>query len=164
MRHLKAGRKLHRTHSHRKATLANLALALLMHKSIITTTIKAKEVRGVVERLINYAKNAHIGKKDKLAARRQVMRTIQDRAVVKELFEEIAPKYAERNGGYTRIIRLGHRKGDNAPLSIFEMVGYEGVKVEKMEKARQKREEKEAKKRKEKEKTEAAPEKPQEND
>jgi len=158
MRHLKSGRKLGRTYSHRKATLANLALALLAHKSIITTTIKAKEVRGVVERLITFAK------KGDLAARREVLRTIKDKKVVKELFEEIAQKYSERKGGYTRIVRLGRRKGDNAPLAIFEMVGYEGIKVEKMEKARQKKEEKAAKQRKAKEKQEAEPETPQDKE
>jgi large subunit ribosomal protein L17 len=155
MRHMKSGRKLGRTYSHRKATLANLALALITHKSIVTTTIKAKEARSVVERLITFAK------KGDLAARREVLRTIRDKMIVKELFEQIAPKYADRKGGYTRIVRLGRRKGDNAPIAILEMVGYEGVKVEKMEKARQKREEKAAKQRKEKEKQEKAPEAPE---
>ncbi len=134
MRHLKSGRKLGRTASHRKATLANLAIALLSHKSIVTTTPKAKEARSTVERLVTFAK------KGDLAARRQVLRTIRDKALVKELFEEIAPKYAERNGGYTRIIKIGRRKGDNAPLAIFELVGYESAKAEKLEKQRKKRE------------------------
>ncbi len=134
MRHLKSGRKLGRTTSHRKATLANLATALLTHKSIVTTTPKAKEARSTVERLVTFAK------KGDLAARRQVLRTIRDKALVKELFEEIAPKYAERNGGYTRIIKIGRRKGDNAPLAIFELVGYESAKAEKLEKQRKKRE------------------------
>lgn len=134
MRHLKSGRKLGRTTSHRKATLANLATALITHKSIVTTTPKAKEARSTVERLVTFAK------KGDLAARRQVLRTIRDKALVKELFEEIAPKYAERNGGYTRIIKIGRRKGDNAPLAIFELVGYESAKAEKLEKQRQKRE------------------------
>jgi len=134
MRHLKAGRKLGRTASHRKATLANLAAAVLEHKSIKTTVPKAKEARGVVERLITFAKRGD------LAARRQVLRTVKDKALVKELFEEIAPKYAERPGGYTRVIKLGNRKGDNAPIAIFELVGYEGAQAEKIEKQRQKRE------------------------
>lgn len=136
MRHLKSGRKLGRTTSHRKATLANLASALFTHKSIVTTTPKAKEARSTVERLLTFAK------KGDLASRRHVLRTIRDKKLVKELFEEIAPKYTERNGGYTRIIKIGRRKGDNAPLAIFELVGYENVKAAKIEKQRQKRQEK----------------------
>ncbi len=134
MRHLKSGRKLGRTASHRKATLANLAAALIEHKSIITTTPKAKEARGVVERLITFAKRGD------LAARRQVLRTIPDKKLVKELFEDIAPKYEGRPGGYTRVIKIGSRKGDNAPMAVFELVGYEGTQAEKLEKARQRRE------------------------
>jgi len=136
MRHQKSGRKLGRTHSHKKATLANLALALFEHKSIITTTPKAKEARTTVERIITFAK------KGDLAARREVLRTIRDKDLVKQIFEEIAPKYAERSGGYTRIVKLGNRSGDNADMSIFELVGYENLKMEKIEKQRQKRQEK----------------------
>ncbi len=136
MRHLKSGRKLGRTASHRKATMANLAAALIEHKSIITTTPKAKEARGVVERLITFAKRGDI------AARRQVLRTIPDKKLVQELFEKIAPKYEGRPGGYTRVIKIGSRKGDNAPMAVFELVGYEGAQAAKIEKARQKREEK----------------------
>ena len=141
MRHLKSGRKLGRTASHRKAMLSNLATAILTHKSIITTTPKAKEARSTVERLITFAKRGD------LASRRMVLRTVKDKKLVKELFEEIAPTYADRNGGYTRVIKIGHRKGDNAPLAIFEMVGYEGVQAAKIEKARQKREAKAEKER-----------------
>ncbi len=141
MRHLKHGRKLGRTASHRKALLSNLATAILTHKSIITTTPKAKEARSTVERLITFAKRGD------LASRRMVLRTIKDKMLVKELFEEIAPTYADRNGGYTRVIKIGHRKGDNAPLAIFEMVGFEGVQAAKIEKARQKRETKAEKER-----------------
>jgi len=137
MRHLKAGRKLGRTASHRKATMANLAAALIEHKSIITTTPKAKEARGVVERLITFAKRGD------LAARRRVLRTLRNKELVKELFEDIAPKYESRPGGYTRVIKIGNRKGDNAPMAVFELVGYEGTQAEKIEKARQKREMKE---------------------
>ncbi len=136
MRHQKSGRKLGRTHSHKKATLANLALALFEHKSIITTTPKAKEARTTVERIITFAK------KGDLAARREVLRTIRDKDLVKQIFEEIAPKFAERSGGYTRIVKLGNRSGDNADMSIFELVGYENLKMEKIEKQRQKRQEK----------------------
>jgi len=145
MRHLKSGRKLGRTASHRKATLANLASALIEHKSIVTTTPKAKEARSTVERLITFAKKGDV------ASRRQVLRTIRDKTLVKDLFENIAPKYSERNGGYTRIIKIGNRKGDNARLAIFELVGYENIKTEKIEKQRLKREAKETKKQKESE-------------
>lgn len=134
MRHLKSGRKLGRTASHRKATLANLAAALIEHKSIITTKPKAKEARGVVERLITFAKRGD------LAARRQVLRTIPDKKLVQELFEDIAPKYEGRPGGYTRVVKIGNRKGDDAPMAVFELVGYEGKQAEKIEKARQRRE------------------------
>ncbi|HPG39492.1 MAG TPA: 50S ribosomal protein L17 [bacterium] len=134
MRHLKAGRKLGRTASHRKATLANLASELLTHKSIITTTPKAKETRSTVERLVTFAKKGDI------AARRQVLKTIHNKDLVKELFEKIAPKYSDRQGGYTRIVKIGPRQGDSAEMAIFELVGYEGIKAEKMEKQRQKRE------------------------
>jgi large subunit ribosomal protein L17 len=143
MRHLKSGKKLGRTSSHRKAMLSNIAVALLTHKSIVTTTPKAKEARGVVERLITYAKRGD------LAARRQVLRVVRDKKLVKELFEEIAPKYEKRNGGYTRVIKLGQRRGDNAALAIFEMVGYEGVQAAKIEKERKKRQAKAEKARRE---------------
>lgn len=136
MRHLKSGRKLGRTASHRKATMANLAAAIIEHKSIITTTPKAKEARSVVERLITFAKRGD------LAARRQALRTIRNKELVKELFEEIAPKYKDRPGGYTRVIKIGMRRGDNAPMAVFEFVGYEGAQAQKIEKARQKREQK----------------------
>ncbi|MBN1996603.1 50S ribosomal protein L17 [candidate division KSB1 bacterium] len=136
MRHLKSGRKLGRSTSHRKATLTNLATALFEHKSIVTTTAKAKEARSVVERLVTFAKRGD------LAARRQVLRTIKSKKLVKELFEDIAPKYTERNGGYTRIVKLGNRRGDNAPMAIFEMVGFETVQKEKIEKKRKQKEEK----------------------
>lgn len=134
MRHRKAGRKLSRTASHRKATLANLAMALFENKSIKTTTAKAKEARGTVERLITFAKRGD------LASRRQVLKTISDRTIVRTLFDEIVPKYADRPGGYTRVIKLGQRQGDGADLSILELVGYEGVQTEKLQKAKSKRE------------------------
>ncbi len=147
MRHQKSGRKLGRTNSHKKATLANIAQAIFEHKSIMTTTPKAKEARTTVERIITFAK------KGDLAARREVLRTIRNKDLVKQIFEEIAPKYAERNGGYTRIVKLGNRSGDNADMSIFELVGYEGLKQEKIEKQRQKRQEKKKKAQKEAEAT-----------
>jgi large subunit ribosomal protein L17 len=133
MRHLKDVKKLGRTASHRHATLANLASALIEHKHIRTTTAKAKEARRVVDRLITHAK------KNTVAARRLVFSQLRQRRVVKTLFDEIAPKYASRNGGYTRVVKLGRRQGDGAELSVLELVGYESVKVEKQQKAYEKR-------------------------
>ncbi|MBD3376532.1 50S ribosomal protein L17 [candidate division KSB1 bacterium] len=151
MRHLKSGRKLGRTTSHRKAMMSNLATALFEHKSIVTTTPKAKEARTMVERLITFAKRGDLN------ARRMVLRIVRDKNVVKELFESIAPKYENRNGGYTRIIKIGRRKGDNAPLAIFELVGYEGIKAERLEKKRQVREEKKKEREKESESSGSEP-------
>jgi len=140
MRHRKAGRKLSRTASHRKATLANLAMALFENKSIKTTTAKAKEARSTVERLITFARRGD------LASRRHVLKTIRDKHTVQILFDEIAPKYVDRPGGYTRVIKLGQRHGDGAELSILELVGFEGVQVEKLQKVKSKKEAKEKKK------------------
>jgi len=116
VRHRKKGRQLSRTASHRKATLRNLATALFRHGRIRTTTAKAKELRGYAERLITLARRGD------LHSRRLVARKIQDRDVAGRLFDEIAPRYLERPGGYTRIIKLGHRKGDAAEMSIIELV------------------------------------------
>ncbi len=121
MRHRKQGRGLGRNASHRKAMLANLATAVLERERVKTTTAKAKEARGVVERLITVAK------KDDLHARRQVLRTVRDRSVVTKLFDTIAPRYTDRPGGYTRIIHVGQRQGDAAEISILELVGVEAV-------------------------------------
>ncbi|RPH95832.1 50S ribosomal protein L17 [candidate division KSB1 bacterium] len=121
MRHLNTGRSLSRSPSHRKALLGNLAQELFQHKRIRTTLAKAKELRPYAEKLVTTAKKGH------LAARRQVLRVLTRKTVVKSLFDEIAPKYADRNGGYTRIIKLANRIGDNAPLAIIELVGYEGI-------------------------------------
>lgn len=127
MRHRKAGRKLKRTASHRRATLASLSTALLRHKRIMTTLAKAKEMRMVVEKLITRAKNAS-ARKDAPAvavhARRQVGRLIKDRSVIKELFTTIAEKVATRPGGYTRIVKLGQRKGDAAEMAVVELVDF----------------------------------------
>lgn len=117
MRHLVSGRKLNRTASHRKAMFSNMAVSILEKERIVTTLAKAKEVRGVVERLISYGKKAdlhHI----RLAARR-----INNKTVLKKLFDDIAPSYKDREGGYTRIIKLDERKGDNTLMSIIELVG-----------------------------------------
>ncbi len=120
MRHLKSGRKLNRTASHRKAMLGNLAVSILEHERVTTTTAKAKEVRGVVERLITYGKN------NTLHSIRIAAKTIRDKDILKKLFDDIGPAYQDRNGGYTRVIKVGERKGDNAELSIIELVGRNG--------------------------------------
>jgi len=118
--------------------LVALATALFVHKRITTTVAKAKEARGLAERLITFAKRGDV------SARRHVRRFIQDRTVVKNLFEEIAPRYSERAGGYTRVVKLGQRTGDAAPLAILELVGYEGVQIEKARKAKEEREKRKA--------------------
>ncbi len=126
MRHRKSGRKLKRTASHRKATLSALCTALLKNKKIRTTVAKAKETRMVVEKLITRAKNALTvsGNAENIHARRQVARYIRDRAVVKELFNEIAQKVSQRPGGYTRVVKLGRRFGDSAEVALLELVDY----------------------------------------
>lgn len=137
MRHRKSGRKLGRTASHRAATLANMATSLFEHKRIKTTSAKAKELRGYSEALITFAKRGD------LHARRMVMRTIHDKAVVKELFEEIAPTFSSRTGGYTRIIKLGRRLGDGAEVSFIELVGFEaGAKATAVKSKKDKKAEK----------------------
>ena len=116
MRHRKKGRKLQRTASHRRAMLRNLATSLFRHERIETTTAKAKELSPYAERLITLARRGD------LHARRLVARKIQDREVLGKLFDEISPRYAERPGGYTRILKLGNRKGDAAEISLIELV------------------------------------------
>ncbi len=126
MRHRKAGRKLKRTASHRKAMLSNLSTSVLRHKKVKTTMAKAKEVRMLVEKLITRAKNT-LGNDNAAAgvhARRMVGRYVKDRAVLKELFTEIATKVADRPGGYTRVIKLGQRWGDGGEVAIVELVDY----------------------------------------
>ncbi len=116
MRHRLSGRKLNRTSEHRKAMFENLAHALLKHEQITTTLPKAKDLRPVVEKLVT------LGKKGNLAARRQAISEIRDVAQVKKLFEVLAPRYKERHGGYTRIMKAGFRYGDNAPRAVIEFV------------------------------------------
>jgi len=117
MRHLVDGRKLNRTASHRRAMLSNMAVSILDKERITTTLPKAKEVRKVVERLITY------GKMGNLHGIRLAERRIKDKTVLKKLFDDIAPGYKDREGGYTRIIKLGERNGDNASMSIIELTG-----------------------------------------
>ncbi len=116
MRHRMKGRKLNRSSSHRKALFANLASALLKHEQIKTTLPKAKDLRRVVDRMIT------LGKRGDLHARRQAASRLPDADVVSKLFETLGPRYAERKGGYTRVIRAGYRYGDSAPMAIIELV------------------------------------------
>ena len=128
MRHRLKKNKLNRTTSHRKAMLNNMVASLFEHKQIKTTHAKAKEARKLAERLITFAK------KGDLAARRRVLRFIPNKALVRELFDEIAPVYSERNGGYTRVLKLGYRQGDSADMSLLELVDIKKTVIEKKEK------------------------------
>ena len=121
MRHLKKGRKLNRTASHRKALMSNMACSLIKHKHITTTLPKAKEVQKYVERLITYAK------KNNVHGRRLILRKVKGsykKEIANTLIHEIAPNYDNRSGGYTRIIKLGNRKNDDAKVSILEFVDF----------------------------------------
>jgi len=129
MRHQKAGRKLGRTTSHKEAMLRNMVTSFFKHEKIITTDIKAKELRKVAEKMIT------LGKNESLHARRQAASVVRERGVVKKLFEEISPRYKDRAGGYTRIIKAGFRVGDNAPLAVIELIPQE-VKKEEKQKAK----------------------------
>lgn len=117
MRHRKAGRRLGRTTSHRKATMKSLAVALFTHYSIETTLPKSKELRRFAEPLITLAK------KDSVANRRRAFAALRDKGAVKRLFDDIAPANVERPGGYTRVLKMGPRLGDAAPMSRIELVG-----------------------------------------
>jgi large subunit ribosomal protein L17 len=116
MRHRNQGRKLNRTATHRSAMLASLATALIKHEQIATTLPKAKELRRVADRLITLAK------KGDLHARRLAFSRIRDEAMVAKLFGTLGPRYAERPGGYTRVLKAGFRYGDSAPMAIIELV------------------------------------------
>jgi len=120
MRHLKAGRKLGRTSAHRKALFRNLVGALIQRERISTTLVKAKELRGKVEKTIT------LGKKGTLHARRQAFKLAPQKETVQKVFGPLAERYAKRPGGYTRIIKIGPRKGDNAPMAFIELVDREG--------------------------------------
>ncbi|MDY8110669.1 50S ribosomal protein L17 [Fulvimarina sp. 2208YS6-2-32] len=116
MRHGNRGRKLNRTSSHRKAMFSNMAVALIVHEQIVTTLPKAKDLRPIVEKLIT------LGKRGDLHARRQAFSKLRDEAAVAKLFDAIASRYADRQGGYTRVLKAGFRYGDNAPMAVIEMV------------------------------------------
>jgi large subunit ribosomal protein L17 len=116
MRHGKVHRKLNRKPEHRRAMFANMAAALIKHEQIVTTLPKAKDLRPVVEKLIT------LGKRGDLHARRQAVAKIRDLAMVKKLFEVLGPRYKERSGGYTRVLKAGFRYGDSAPVAVIEFV------------------------------------------
>lgn len=116
MRHGFKGRRFARSVSHRKAMFANLAVSLIEHEQIVTTLEKAKDLRPIVEKLVT------LGKRGDLHARRQVIAQIGNEGVVKRLFETVAPRYADRHGGYLRIMKAGFRHGDNAAMAVIEFV------------------------------------------
>jgi large subunit ribosomal protein L17 len=116
MRHAKAGRKLNRTQSHRKALFANMASSLIKHEQIVTTLPKAKELRRVTDKLIT------LGKRGDLHARRMAASQLRDERMAKKLFEVLGPRYKDRPGGYTRVLKAGYRYGDCAPMAVIELV------------------------------------------
>jgi len=137
MRHLKAGRKLNRTSAHRKALFRNMVTALIDNERIRTTLAKAKELRGKVERTIT------LGKKGTLHARRHALKLVADRDSLSKIFGPLAERYANRPGGYTRVIKLGNRLGDDAPMAFIELVDREvdtSVKEKKKEAGENKKE------------------------
>jgi large subunit ribosomal protein L17 len=129
MRHQIAGRKLGRTTSHRFAMLRNLVTSLFEHEKLKTTDAKAKELRPLAEKLIG------LGKRGDLHARRQVMAVVRKAEVVRKLFDTLSPRYKERNGGYIRIVKMGYRPGDGAPVSIVELIP-EGKETKALKKHR----------------------------
>jgi large subunit ribosomal protein L17 len=130
MRHGFRGRRFARTSSHRKAMFANLAQALINHEQIVTTLPKAKDLRPVVEKLVT------LGKKGDLNARRQAIAELRDVELVKKLFDVLAPRYATRHGGYTRVLKAGFRYGDSAPMAVIEFVDRDVEAKGKADKAR----------------------------
>lgn len=116
MRHGKAGRKLNRTSSHRKAMFANMAASLIKHEQIVTTLPKAKEMKPIIDKLIT------LSKRGDLHARRQAISQIRDVAMVRKLFDSLGERYKDRQGGYSRVLKAGFRYGDNAPMAVIELV------------------------------------------
>ena len=116
MRHRQSGRKLNRTSSHRKSLFKNMAQALLKHEQIVTTLPKAKELKRVIEKLIT------LGKKRNLHSRRLAFNQIRDKDMVSKLFDNLAKRYSDRKGGYTRVLKAGFRYGDSAPMAVIELV------------------------------------------
>ena len=121
MRHRKAGKKFNRSPSHRRALLRNMVTSLLRHERIETTDPKAKELRRWADWIIG------LGKRGTLHARRQALAIIQDAAVVHKVFDTLAARFKERPGGYTRVVKIGWRRGDNAPLSVIELLPADGA-------------------------------------
>src|SRR5881394_3075075 len=116
MRHGFAHRRFNRTPEHRRAMFANMAAALIKHEQIVTTLPKAKDLRPIVEKLVT------LGKRGDLHARRQAISQMRDISMVRKLFDVIGPRYKDRNGGYTRVLKAGYRYGDNAPVGVIEFV------------------------------------------
>ena len=116
MRHRQTGRKLNRTSSHRKSLFKNMSQALIKHEQIVTTLPKAKELKRVIEKLIT------LGKKGSLHARRLAFSKIRDKDMVSKLFDSLAARYKDRNGGYSRVLKAGFRYGDSAPMAVIELV------------------------------------------
>ncbi len=128
MRHRRSGRKLGRDSSHRMAMLRNMVTDFLDKEKIVTTVPKAKELRPFAEKMIS------LGKQESLHARRRALAVIRKKSVVHKLFDTLAPRYADRHGGYTRIIRLGYRKGDSAEMALIELVSGETEKASEEDK------------------------------
>jgi len=126
MIHRRKGRKLKRTYTHRKALLANLSVALIKNKKIKTTLAKAKELRVYIEPIITQSRKALASNKPEVGVhlRREVNKFLQDKGAITTLFDEIAPKLANRNGGYTRVLKMGRRLGDGAEVAMIELVDY----------------------------------------
>ncbi len=133
MRHLKDGRKLNRTGAHRSALFRNMVTSLLWHEHLHTTDAKAKELRRFTDRMIT------LGKRGTLHARRQALAFVRSRRVVRKLFDEIAPRFRERPGGYTRIVKIGPRRGDAAPMSLIELTQRGDRALGEAEKKRERR-------------------------
>lgn len=129
MRHGKFGKKLGRTASHREAMFRNMVTSILKHEKIVTTDMKAKELRRIADKMIT------LGKRGDLHARRQALSFVRDPAMVGKLFSELSARYRDRPGGYTRIVKTGFRKGDNAPLAVIELIPEEKEKPKAKKKA-----------------------------
>jgi large subunit ribosomal protein L17 len=140
MRHLKAGRKLNRTAAHRKALFRNLVTSLIEHEHLRTTDAKAKELRRIADRMIT------LGKRGTLHARRQALSYVRSQTAVMKLFGEVAARFRERSGGYTRVVKLGHRHGDAAPMSVIELTDRGDASKAEAERKRERRMRREAKK------------------
>ena len=140
MRHRNKLKKLGRTSSHRKAMLKNMASALIEHKQIRTTFVKAKALQSYIDRLITF------GKKDSVHARREAFKHLQSRTMVKTLFDDVASTLGDRKGGYSRVVRLGKRRGDGAEMAIVQLVGFESLIIDEGPSSKSKKKKKPAKK------------------